>query len=177
MTRAVIVADMIRGFFDKGYPLYCGTRCRRIIPNVRYLLEKEVRRGSSLFFICDNHASGDAEFKMFPPHCIVGTPETEVIPELASFRGKIVPKQRYSSFFGTKLEEYLRDLRPEVVVVCGVWTNICVMYTVSDARNRDMVVEVPIDCVASPDLKAHRFALEHMEKVLGARMVKSGYRA
>ena len=71
----------------------------------------------------------------------------------------------------------MRNLIPEAVVVCGVWTNICVRYTVSDAKNRDMTVEVAVDCVASPDLKGHRFALEHMEKVLGARMVKSGYRA
>ena len=49
-------------------------------------------------------------------------------------------------------------------------TNICVMHTVADARNRDYHVEVPVDCVASPDEMAHRFALEHMEKVLGARL-------
>ena len=80
MARAVIVADMIRGFVDKGYPLHCGARCRRIIPNVRYLLEKETRLGTEVFFVCDNHRPGDEEFKIFPPHCIAGTPEIEVIP-------------------------------------------------------------------------------------------------
>jgi nicotinamidase-related amidase len=44
------------------------------------------------------------------------------------------------------------------------------MHTVADARNRDYIVEVPVDCVASPDEEAHRFALDHMEKVLGARL-------
>jgi len=45
---------------------------------------------------------------------------------------------------------------------------------VANARNRDYRVEVPTDCVASFDDKAHHFALEHMEKVLGARLTISG---
>jgi nicotinamidase/pyrazinamidase len=44
------------------------------------------------------------------------------------------------------------------------------MHTVADARNRDYAVEVPVDCVASFDAEAHRWALKHMEKVLGAKL-------
>ena len=39
MSRAVIVSDMLRGFLEEDYPLYCGARARRIIPNVQKLLE------------------------------------------------------------------------------------------------------------------------------------------
>ncbi|GAH77040.1 unnamed protein product, partial [marine sediment metagenome] len=35
---------------------------------------------------------------------------------------------------------------------------------------RGYEVEVPVDCVASFDDRAHHFALEHMEKVLGAKL-------
>jgi len=45
---------------------------------------------------------------------------------------------------------------------------------VADARNRDYEVEVPVDCVASTDEKTHRFALEHMEKVLGTKLTSIG---
>jgi nicotinamidase-related amidase len=47
------------------------------------------------------------------------------------------------------------------------------MHTAVDARNRDYSVEVPRDCVASFDERMHRFALEHMEKVLGAKITTS----
>ncbi len=60
------------------------------------------------------------------------------------------------------------------MIICGVLTNICVLHTTADARNRDYEVEVPVDCVASPDAGAHRFALEHMDKVLGAKLSKLG---
>lgn len=174
MANAVLVVDMLRGFLEEGYPLYIGEECRRIIPNIQRLLEHELELGSRIFFICDNHDPDDLEFKMFPPHCIVGTAEVEVIPELAEYPGEIIPKKRYSGFFGTPLEEKLKDLTPEKLIICGVLTNICVMHTTADARNRDYEVEVPVDCVASPDEAAHGFALNHIEKVLGARLTGTG---
>jgi nicotinamidase/pyrazinamidase len=172
MANAVLVIDMLRGFMEPGHPLYCGDRARRIIPNIKHLLEREIARGAKIFFVCDNHDPDDQEFKMFPPHCIAGTAEAEVIPELAGCPGEIIPKKRYSGFYGTKLEEKLQNLKPDKLIICGVLTDICVMHTAADARNRDYNVEIPVSCVASPDEAAHRFALEHMEKVLGARLVQ-----
>jgi len=170
MANVVLVIDMLRGFLEEGYPLYCGASARRIIPDVQGLLESELAQGSEVFFICDNHDPDDLEFRMFPPHCIKGTAEAEVVPELARYPGEIIPKRRYSAFFDTPLEEKLKEFKPEKLIVCGVCTDICVMHTVANARNRNYEVEVPVDCVASFDEKAHYYALEHMEKVLGARL-------
>jgi nicotinamidase/pyrazinamidase len=170
MSNVVIVEDMLRGFLEDSRPLYCGADARKIIANVQRLLEEEGKKGSRIFFIADSHALDDLEFKMFPPHCVVGTAECEVVPELKIYAGKVIPKQRYSSFFNTGLEKELEKLRPDKIIVCGVCTDICVLYTVADARARDYEVEVPVDCVASFDNEAHKWALEHMEKVLGARM-------
>jgi len=174
MANVVIVSDMLRGFLEEGYPLYCGERARRIIPDVQRLLERELAQGSKIFFLCDHHAPDDPEFKMFPPHAIEGTVEAEVIPELAKYKGEIIPKKTFSSFLGTSLEEKLKKLKPEKLIVCGVCTHICVLYAVADARIRGYEVEVPVDCVASFDEKAHHFALEHMEQVLGARLTSLG---
>ena len=173
MTRVVLVVDMLRCFLEEGYPLYVGDRARRIIPNIQALLAQELGRGSGVFFICDHHDPDDIEFRIFPRHCVAGTPEAEVIPELASYATEIIPKKRYSSFFDTSLAERLNELKPEALVVLGVLTNICVLHTVADARNRDYEVEVPVDCVASSDERMHRFALEHMEKVLGAKLTSA----
>jgi len=174
MADAVLVVDMLRGFLGKGRPLYCGDRARRIIPKVVKLLQREQAKGSKIFFIADHHAPDDLEFKMFPPHCVVGTEEVEVIPELRKFPGEVIPKNRYSAFFNTPLDSKLKELKPEKLIICGVCTDICVMHTVANARNRDYTVEVPTDCVASLDEEAHQFALKHMEKILGAKLVTAG---
>jgi len=120
MANAVLVSDMLRGFLEEGYPLYCGDRARRIIPNIQRLLEQELAQGSKVFFLCDCHTPDDPEFKMFPSHCVEGTTEAEVIPELAQYEGEIIPKRTYSSFFDTSLERKLSQLKPEKLIVCGV---------------------------------------------------------
>ena len=109
---------------------------------------------------------------MFPPHCIEGTAETEVIPELAAkFPGEIIKKKRYSGFSGTDLAPKIKKLKPEKIIIVGVCTDICVCHTAADARALDYNVEVPADCVASFNARSHVYALEHMEKVLGAKIV------
>jgi len=171
MANALIVVDMLRGFLEPGHPLYCGPGARTIIPNVQKLLEKERRKGSAIFFIADCHGPDDPEFKVFPPHCLMGSAEAEVIPELYSFASNTtITKQRYSGFFETTLKTTLKKIKPDKLIICGVCTDICVMHTAADARNRDYTVEVPVDCVASFDKEAHRWALKHMEKVLGVRL-------
>ena len=176
MANVVLVVDMLKGFLEPGHNLYCGDASRAIVPNIRRLLQREREAGSTILFICDSHRPDDLEFQMFPVHCVEGTDEAEVIPELREFvsDGSLIPKNRYSGFFNTRLEERLRELAPESVIVCGVCTDICVLHTAADARNRDYGVEVPADCVASFDPDAHRWALGHLEKILGARLVTAG---
>jgi nicotinamidase-related amidase len=170
MANAVIVIDLLKGFMEEGYPLFCGEKSRQIIPRIARLLEQELDKGSKIFFLCDSHDPDDLEFRMFAPHCITGTEEAEIIEELRGYPGQVIPKNRFSCFFNTPLAERLQEVRPEKLIVCGVCTDICVMHTVGDARNRDYEVEVPIDCVASFNDEGHRFALGHMDKVLGARL-------
>ena len=177
MANVVLVIHMQRGFLEPGCPLYCSDDARRIIPNVRHLLEEEQARGSHFIFTRDTHDPDDKEFQMFPPHCVRGTVENEIIPELQGFPGEHIASNRYSVFFNTGLERRLRELAPEKLIVVGVCTDICVMHSVADARYRDYPVEVPADCVATFDPEAHRWALQHMETILGAKVVASSLTA
>ncbi|MCY3761869.1 MAG: cysteine hydrolase [Gemmatimonadetes bacterium] len=176
MARAVIVVDMQNGFMSPGGTLYCGDEAREIIAPLRARVEREKSAGAALFFTRDTHAPDDAEFEMFPPHCVEGSGEEEIIPELADLAAgaRIVRKRRYSAFFETDLAAQLQELQPEEVVVMGDCTDICVLHTVSGLRNRDYKVEVPADCVASFDPEQHEWALGHMEKILGARITNRG---
>ena len=165
MSNVVLVVDMLIGFMEPGKNLYCGDEARQIIPNIKRLIESEQAAGSSIIFIADTHHPDDLEFEMFPVHCVRGTEECEVIPELADYVTVTLQKRRYSAFYETDLAKRLKTL-----ILVGVCTDICVMHTTADARNRDYAVEVPTDCVASFDPDAHRHALDHMEKILGAKL-------
>jgi nicotinamidase-related amidase len=172
MAKAVIVVDMQKGFLAPQGTLYCGDEARAIIPRIKERVEREKGAGAAIFFTQDSHVPDDREFEMFPPHCIEGTEEEEIIDELASLSAaaRIVKKRRYSAFYNTDLEGQLAEFQPDEVVVMGDCTDICVLHTVSGLRNRDFAVEVPADCVASFDPAQHEWALDHMEKILGAQI-------
>jgi len=172
MSKVVIVGDMQRGFLEEGYPLFCGEEARAIIPRVRALVERELAAGGRLFFIADTHDPGDKEFQMWPEHCMRGTEEAEIVPELADLleKGELIPKRRYNAFFETDLADRLAALKPDKLIFCGVCTDICVMHSVAEARYRDYPVEVYTDCVTTFDPESHQFALKYMEKILGAEL-------
>ena len=172
MSNVVLVVDMLKGFLEPGHNLY-HEESRRIIPHARELVMREKAEGAEILFVSDHHDPDDLEFNIFPVHCVIGTEETLVIPELSEFvtDSNVIPKKRYSGFFNTNLAERLADIQPEKLMVCGVATNVCVMHTVSDARNRDYEVEVYSDCVSGPDPEMHRFALSHCQRVLGAKVI------
>jgi nicotinamidase/pyrazinamidase len=172
MAQVLLVVDMLKGFCQEGRPLYCGPGVKSIIPFIRKLIESANERGEAVVFICDSHDPQDLEFQRFPPHCIAGSEEAEVIDELRGLARSeiIIPKKRYSGFFGTNLEQVIAGLQPELVEVVGVCTNICVLYTVEELRNRDYPVRVYRRGVTSFDSGAHLFALQQMETVLGAEV-------
>ena len=63
-------------------------------------------------------------------------------------------------------------LGTDELILCGVCTDICVMHTAADARNRDITVEVISDAVASFNQSAHNYAIEHMRDILGVRIIE-----
>ena len=168
--RALVTIDMQRGFLEEGHPLFCGKAARRIIPPIHRLIESELRKGTPIFFTADAHAPDDKEFEIYPPHCVRGSVEAEIIPELSSYldRVTLIETTHYSAFFNTALEQRLQQTGVKQLIVCGVCTDICVMHTVADAYYRGYEIEVRKDCVTSFDEEAHAFGLRHMETVFGA---------
>jgi len=172
VKRALVVIDMIEDFAHEGGALYCGPTMGQIIPVIQKELTRARSAGEAVIYLTDNHVPDDAEFKIFPPHAIAGSRGAEIIPELApEDEDDVIPKRRYSGFFGTDLDITLRERQVDTVRLVGDCTNICVLYTAADARNLGYVVEVVRDGVTSFDQRAHDDALRELEKTLGAKIV------
>ncbi|MCL6450100.1 MAG: cysteine hydrolase [Acetobacteraceae bacterium] len=164
--------DMLRDFVEEGGALYCGEASRGIVPEVARLIREARARGDLVVYICDRHRPDDAEFQMFRPHCLAGSRGAEVAEGLEPQPGDVVvPKRRYSGFFSTDLDLTLCEADVDKLRLCGVCTNICVLYTAADARMRNYEVEVVRQAVASFDSEAHEFALKELERTLGAKVV------
>jgi nicotinamidase-related amidase len=84
-----------------------------------------------------------------------------------------VLKPKHSAFFETTLETLLRYLGTKRLVVTGITGDICVLITASDAYMRDYEIIVAADCTASVEPDENQHALDYIERVLKAKIVKS----
>ncbi len=166
--KALLVIDMLKDFIEEDGALTTGEAGREIIDVINEKIREFRKEGFPVIFICDNHEKDDREFDMFPPHCIAGTRGSEIIDELEQREeDKIIKKRRYSAFYGTDLDLYLREKGVEEIYLVGVNTNICVLYTAADGRNINYRVTVYKNGVASFNEEAHHFALQELEDTLG----------
>jgi len=91
-----------------------------------------------------------AAMRRQPGHLLVGTPPTEVVPELGPDPADLVESRRHgiSPFGGTSLDATLRALGATTLVVAGVSVNLGVFGLVVEAVNHGYRVAVAADAVA-----------------------------
>ena len=147
---AILVVDMLNEFLEPGGEMVLLSG-RRIIEPLNRLLAEGRRHGMRIVWLCDEHPlPDDREFDKRVPHCRPGTWGAEIIEAMDVSPDELrIAKRRYSGFFGTDLDLYLREWDVNQVVVTGVVTNICVRSTVHDAYFLGYDVFVPEDCVSA----------------------------
>ncbi len=126
--------------------------------NVPVIFVQEVHRPDQIDF--GRELDGDEDI-----HCLEGDPRTEVAKDEMGYRkgDYIVPKRRYSAFFGTDFEILLRGLKVDTLLLCGGLTDVCVHYTFVDGHQSDYFCRVVEDCVGGSSAQAHEAALKAME--------------
>jgi ureidoacrylate peracid hydrolase len=82
---------------------------------------------------------------------IAGEWGTQILDALTPQPGDImVPKHRFSGFYGTELDTILRGLDAKYLIFTGCTTSICVESTIRDAMYRDYHCVLLEDCTAEP---------------------------
>jgi len=180
--KLLIVVDMLNDFCHHDgvlatSPITSELYAKSIVEPVRQLVEAHRGQALPIIWLADNHAKDDKEFDRFPPHAVKDTWGAQVIEELRPLEIQnsafemLIPKTRYSGFYGTDLEYQLARLSPGTVEVCGVCTSICVMDTVGGLANRDFTVNLSKACVADFDPVGHEAALARMAGLYGATIL------
>jgi ureidoacrylate peracid hydrolase len=98
-----------------------------------------------------------------------GTWDYELVPEMAPQPEDIVlPKPRYSGFYGTQLDQILRARRIRNLVFVGIATNVCVESTLRDAYFLEyfpILIEDAAMPAGPPEL--HAATVYNVEKFFG----------
>ena len=140
----------------------------KLLPNIRRLTD--AARKGKVFLVSHGcfHTSDDPEFKMFPPHCVQGTPGANFVPEALTDQVCRVPNiadaslpQQLENFQQILLEKQTLDIfesrhagtlverlgtKPEFVVF-GVATEYCVRLAAKGLLQRGRRVSVVEDAI------------------------------
>jgi nicotinamidase/pyrazinamidase len=172
MMNALIIIDLLNDFMRPQGALYIGDHVQPLIQFCQELINQKREENYTIIYSCDTHWENDEEFLLFPPHAIRGSWGQKIIEEVKPQEGEfIIPKRRFSAFFGTELDLLLREKKVEKVEIVGVLTNICVLYTAAWAQMLHYQVAAYRQGLTSNDLQAHEFALKEMKNTLGIEIL------
>jgi len=159
--------DVQADFMLPGGKLYVPG-AEKLLPNIRKLTNA-ARRGE-VFLVSHGcfHPSNDPEFKQFPPHCLIGTPGAEFVPEaladnfvrvendrhaklpqdLFKYQQIILEKQTLDIFESNHAEDLMNRLGSSAeFVVFGVVTEYCVSCAVKGLLKRKRRVALVSDAI------------------------------
>jgi len=165
----------------------------KLLPNLRILTE-EARQGRA-FLVSHGcfHVPNDPEFKIFPPHCVKGTPGAEFVPEaltdkvarvpnepeaklpndLFAFQQILLEKQTLDIFESLHADELVNRLGSAAeFLVFGVVTEFCVSFAVKGLLQRGRRVSVIQDAIETLRSEDGSNTIAELER-LGARLTKT----
>jgi len=161
MKPAIIVVDMLKDNLKESSRNPFLQEGRAILPNLQRLLKESRKRGFPVIFACDSFLEGDFIFKgRMKVHSLRGTKGAEVVDDLKPEPTDIIlPKRRFSAFFKTDLDQTLRTLGTDTIVVTGVTVEVCVLMTAMDGLSHDFSVILLEDCSAGRSKEFHQGCL------------------
>ncbi len=171
---ALLLIDVINDFeFPRGDELF-----RRALPIANRIagLKRRARdAGIPAVYVNDNFGKWQSKFEQIVAHCIQksvrGHPFVQqLVPGEQDY---FVLKPKHSGFYQTPLELLLKHFGTKRLILTGVSTNSCVLFTASDAYMRDIELIVPQDCVAACNDQEQDFAIEQMQSMLKANISPS----
>jgi nicotinamidase/pyrazinamidase len=165
LPRSVLlVVDAQRGFSvlcPRELPVPGGLE---VVPAVNRLLALPFKRidTSQDWHPPDHRSFLGCRDNLYPPHCIMGTPGAEFLPDLDTHRFHAVWRKGYDRDFEAyaltaQHPGYIGLLRGEGVetaVVCGIASNICCFFVARDLRKAGLRVLLVEDASAGIDVPA-----------------------
>ncbi len=126
MKNLLVVVDMVNGFVKEG--ALADRRIEKIIPAIQAKIEMAKKNGDMIIDFRDSHTPSDEELKFYPPHCLKGTVESELIDELKSYAKDMIDieKDTTNGFKTDKMKEIIKNNHFDNIDITGCCTDICV---------------------------------------------------
>jgi nicotinamidase-related amidase len=158
---ALLIIDMVKDNFIESKKLSITPFAVNIIGPLNRLIRIFRKHQWPIVFSTDAFHQEDFIFRgRMNPHSLAGTEGAEVVDELDKTDDDLwLPKPKFSAFFQTGLEKWLREKGVTLCAVGGISTHFCVLTTVMDAICHDFKAVLLEDCSAAPSREVHEQTL------------------
>ena len=146
-NAALLIIDMINAFdFEGGNTL--REKASKIVDPIMQLSSDVEAQGWPVIYVNDNFGEWHSERSRLVEHALEhANPVSERLkPGDADY---FIIKPQFSGFYATNLPVLLPKLGVSRLILTGVATDICVLFTAADAHMRDYDLWVPEDAVAA----------------------------
>lgn len=166
---ALLLIDVINDLSFEGAKAL-APRARRMAMALEGLKARAERAGIPSVYVNDNFGRWRSDLQSLVSHCLevdnAGSELTRRLqPQEADY---FILKPLNSGFFSTALETLLRHLGADTLLLTGLTTDNCVLFTAHDAYLRGFRLFVPRDCTTAIDPERHRNALDLISRNLKA---------
>jgi nicotinamidase-related amidase len=163
---ALLIIDMINCLdFDGGAAL--APAARRAAEVIAQLRSQADQAKLPVIYVNDNFGAWHSEkSKLVERMHASGSPLAGYLDPSAS--DYFIIKPQFSGFYATNLPVLLPKLGVTRLVLTGIATDICILFTAADAHMRDYALWVPRDAVAAEDDQRGESALDIMTHAMRA---------
>jgi nicotinamidase-related amidase len=171
---ALLIIDMISDYAFPGGNRLVGP-AQRIGKRIAQLKTRAIRAGIPCIYVNDNAGHWNSDRVELVDRCLALNNEASRAVRLIEPRHEdyFVLKPRHSGFFASALHTLLTQLESRRLILTGLTTHQCVLFTATDAYMRDFELIIPRDCVASIAPSHTRQALSLFEISLRAETTPS----
>jgi ureidoacrylate peracid hydrolase len=150
---------------EKTYGYFFRTLKDSALPNMVLLQQACRRAGIEVTYTVIESMTADGrdrslDYKITGFNVPKGSPDAEVVDELAPAEDEIVfPKTSSSVFMSTNIDYVLRNLGTQYLIIAGCLTDQCVDSAVRDACDLGYLVTVPTDACVTLSAERHDWSL------------------
>jgi len=179
---AIVVVNLLVDMIERAKPFPMPPEYGDILNRTVEFVNAARQAGYPIIFVQDQHRPGDKEFTDFAvgqPHAIRDTEGAQLVDQLQplgqdDYR---VGKRRFSAFYGTDMDLYLREEGIRRLVIVGRPSNVCALYSAADGFMRRYEVVAISDCLYSKTGEMHQRAMREFQATLGPVMTADEFLA
>ncbi len=138
-----------------------------IAPALGELTAFAAKNGIPIVSTLDSHTENDPEFRVWKPHCVIGTQGQQKYSRTLTDNQILVAKNMIDVFESEKLRQVLDELRAERYVVYGLATDYCVRTAAFGLLKYGVPVELVTDAIKGINSQETDAILRNFEEKRG----------